>query len=57
MVETVVGLGIAGHRDGPARTALLNHPRDVAVDAKGVVVFTDYSNAAVRKVGGVPGAA
>ncbi|WP_456340769.1 NHL domain-containing protein [Streptomyces griseus] len=51
-VSTVAGTGTAGYGgdSGPAGTARLNSPRDVAVDAEGSVYIADAENHRVRKV-------
>lgn len=50
-ISTVAGAG-AGYRgdDGPAASALLNCPREVAVDAAGNVYLTDAANHRVRVI-------
>mgnify|MGYP002816708838 CR=1 FL=1 len=47
-IETVVGDGIAGFRDGPAHEARLNSPKHLAVDRSGRVFIADDQNAAIR---------
>jgi uncharacterized protein (TIGR03437 family) len=46
------GAGDAGD-GGPSNEALLSYPRDVAVDSKGIVYFSDQDNNRVRQL--VPG--
>ena len=50
-VGTAVGTGLFafGHRDGPARDALLQHPLGVAVLPDGSVAVCDTYNGAVRR--------
>ncbi|MFB8028663.1 MULTISPECIES: RICIN domain-containing protein [unclassified Streptomyces] len=50
-VNTVAGGG-AGYRgdNGPATSALLNCPREVAVDSKGALYITDAANHRVRMI-------
>lgn len=50
MVSTLAGNGTAGFVDGNAATARLSYPNGLAVDAQGVVYFTEYGNHSVRKV-------
>ncbi|WP_432127996.1 RICIN domain-containing protein [Streptomyces sp. bgisy082] len=51
-VSTVAGTGVAGARgdNGPAVSAQLNCPREVAVDGAGNLYITDSANNRVRKV-------
>ena len=51
-VTTVAGTGVEGSTGdgGPARAALLNHPRGVAVDGRGDVFIADSMNHRVRMV-------
>ncbi|WP_030220130.1 NHL domain-containing protein [Streptomyces bikiniensis] len=51
-VSTVAGTGVAGYRgdNGPALSAQLNCPREVAVDGAGNLYITDSANHRVRKV-------
>jgi hypothetical protein len=51
-IVTVAGDGIAGYSGdgGPARSAELNDPRDVAVDAQGDVFIADLNNNVIRDV-------
>ncbi|KUL55364.1 hypothetical protein ADL22_00230 [Streptomyces sp. NRRL F-4489] len=51
-VSTVAGNGSAGPRgdNGPAASAQLNYPREVAVDSEGAVYIADDQNHRVRKV-------
>ncbi|UFU06240.1 NHL domain-containing thioredoxin family protein [Ruania halotolerans] len=50
-VSTAVGEGLFefGHRDGPAGTALLQHPLDVCVLGDGSIAVADTYNGAVRR--------
>lgn len=50
-ISTIAGAG-AGYRgdNGPAVSALLNCPREVAVDSAGTVYVTDAANHRVRKI-------
>jgi len=50
-VSTAVGAGLFdfGHRDGPADTALLQHPLGVAVLSDGSIAIADTYNGAVRR--------
>jgi sugar lactone lactonase YvrE len=52
-ISTVAGTGVAGFEgdDGPAVSAQLNHPREVAVDSAGNLYIADADNHRVRKVG------
>lgn len=52
IIETVVGTGTAGYSGdtGPAIAAQLNEPMDVAFDAAGNLLITEYSNHTVRRV-------
>ena len=51
-ISTVAGTGVAGFGgdDGPALSAQLNCPREVAVDSAGAVYVTDAGNHRVRKI-------
>ena len=51
-ISTVAGTGVAGYRgdNGPAVSAQLNCPREVAVDSAGAVYVVDAGNHRVRKV-------
>jgi sugar lactone lactonase YvrE len=51
-ITTVAGGGVAGQLGdgGPAKSAWLQKPNDVAVDASGNVYIADYFNSLVRKV-------
>ena len=53
IITTIAGTGDPGFSgdEGPATQALLNIPRDVAVDSKGNIYIADYSNQRVRRVG------
>lgn len=54
-VGTAVGTGLFdfGHRDGPARDALLQHPLGVTVLPDGSVAVSDTYNGALRRYDGV----
>lgn len=49
-VETAIGSGLFdfGHKDGPARGALLQHPQGLSLDQRGNVLIADTFNGAVR---------
>lgn len=47
-VTTVAGNGTAGFQDGPATTAMLNGPRQIAFDPNGNIVIADQNNDAIR---------
>ncbi|MFI1577534.1 RICIN domain-containing protein [Embleya sp. NPDC020630] len=51
-ISTVAGTGVAGFKgdNGPAVSAQLNSPREVAVDRVGAVYITDAGNHRVRKI-------
>jgi sugar lactone lactonase YvrE len=50
-IDTIAGGGAAGLGDGgPAASAQLNSPRDVAVDSQGNVLAADTSNQRIRKI-------
>ncbi|MFE7296262.1 RICIN domain-containing protein [Streptomyces sp. NPDC057579] len=51
-ISTVAGIGSAGYRgdNGPALSAQLNGPREVAVDSAGAVYITDAGNHRIRKI-------
>lgn len=51
-ISTVAGTGAAGYRgdNGPAVSAQLNCPREVAVDSAGALYVTDAANHRVRKI-------
>ncbi|MFI7104425.1 RICIN domain-containing protein [Streptomyces sp. NPDC050161] len=51
-ISTVAGTGAAGNRgdNGPAVSAQLNCPREVAVDGEGALYIVDANNHRVRKV-------
>ena len=52
IIGTVAGSGQGGFAgdNGPATSALLNDPRDVAVDSAGNIFIADTSNHRIRKV-------
>ena len=54
IITTVAGTGVSGFSGdgGLATTALLNQPRDVAVDVDGTIYIADTGNNCVRKVDG-----
>lgn len=45
-----IPLATGGYNDGPARSAVFNHPTYTAVDSKGTVYISDTDNNVVRKV-------
>ena len=47
-IRTVAGTGERGAADGPARSAQLNSPKHLAIDAKGNVIIADDVNAKIR---------
>eukprot|EP00397_Hematodinium_sp_SG-2012_P035620 GEMP01038336.1.p1 GENE.GEMP01038336.1~~GEMP01038336.1.p1 ORF type:complete len:442 (+),score=107.15 GEMP01038336.1:363-1688(+) len=49
-VSTLAGNGKEGWRDGDARHAEFNFPRDVAVDAHGRVIVADWGNHCIRRI-------
>ncbi|MEU9982143.1 RICIN domain-containing protein [Streptomyces sp. NPDC050856] len=51
-ISTIAGTGTAGYRgdNGPAASAQLNWPRDVAVEDTGTVYVVDASNHRIRKI-------
>jgi len=51
-ITTVAGTGVAGYSgdNGPAASAKLNKPSDVAVDTAGNLYIADYENYRIRKV-------
>ncbi len=52
VISTIAGVGVPGQGGdfGPALSAFLASPRDVAVDATGNVYFSDQDNDAVRRL-------
>ncbi|MGE0041478.1 MAG: hypothetical protein AB7H88_10160 [Vicinamibacterales bacterium] len=50
VVTTLAGGGGPGTTDGTGRTARLDEPRGVAVDAGGTVYVADYDNHLIRKI-------
>jgi sugar lactone lactonase YvrE len=52
VITTVAGNGTAGYSgdNGPATSAELSQPQDVAVDASGNIYFADANNHLIRKV-------
>ncbi len=52
IIVTIAGTGQPGDEgtNGPAKAALLNSPRDIAVDAEGNVYFSDQDNNRVRRL-------
>jgi uncharacterized protein (TIGR03437 family) len=52
-VSTIAGGNSKGYAGdgGPASGALLNYPRDIAVDAAGNIYVNDYYNDRIRKIG------
>ena len=52
VVTRVAGTpGVAGMRDGPGRSALLNTPDGIVSDGLGNLYFTEYGNHTVRRLG------
>ena len=49
-VTTVAGSGVAGLADGPALTAQLNGPANLAFDADGNLLIADEGNNAIRRL-------
>ncbi len=51
-ITTIAGTGVGGFSGdrGPARSAWLNYPRGVAVDAQGDVLIADSQNNRVRRI-------
>jgi sugar lactone lactonase YvrE len=49
-VTTVAGNGVAGLADGPALTAQLNNPVNLAFDAAGNLLIADEDNNAIRRL-------
>lgn len=51
-IDTIAGNGTTGCNGdgGPATSALLSTPYDVAVDVIGNVYIADYGNSVIRKV-------
>jgi len=49
-VSTLAGSGTAGYKDGPASTAQLWDPYDVALDSKGRVYVADRKNHLIRLI-------
>ncbi|MFF1724315.1 NHL domain-containing protein [Streptomyces sviceus] len=51
-ISTVAGTGVAGFSgdNGPAVSAQLNYPREIAVDSAGAVYIADTNNHRVRKI-------
>ncbi len=53
VIRTIAGDGQPGFAgdDGPASRARLSQPSDIAIDAEGGIVFADYGNRRVRRIG------
>jgi len=49
-VSTIAGDGTPAHRDGPARQALFNKPRGLALDHSGNIYVADFENNCIRKI-------
>ncbi len=51
-ITTIVGNGTAGYSGdgGPATSAALNNPYNVAIDGLGNLYIADYGNSAIRKI-------
>lgn len=50
-VTTIAGTGVGVVGDGPAATATLNYPSDIAFDASGRLYFVDASGGTLRTLG------
>lgn len=52
IVNTIAGTGVAGYsgEGGPATTAQINFPVDVAAAPDGSVYFADFDNSCIRKI-------
>ena len=52
MISTIAGTGVAGYGGdgGPATSAMLSSPNDVALDTAGNVYVTEFNNQRVRKI-------
>lgn len=50
VVTTIAGQSTAGYANGVGSSALLNSPLNVAVDKRGNVYFTEYTNGVIRLV-------
>jgi sugar lactone lactonase YvrE len=52
IITTVAGTGICGYSGdgGPAKSAELNDPMGLAFDAKGNLLFAEYSGSRIRKI-------
>jgi uncharacterized protein (TIGR03437 family) len=55
IIETIAGTGVGGYSGdgGPAVSATLNEPGDVAVDSAGNLYVADFFNNRVREVAGI----
>ncbi|MGE3726385.1 MAG: hypothetical protein AB7I41_12585 [Candidatus Sericytochromatia bacterium] len=47
-IKTVLGTGVKGYKDGPAKEAQLSYSYDAAFDSKGNLWFLDYKNGVLR---------
>ncbi len=52
VMTTIAGTGIAGYNGdgGPATTANISFPTEVAIDSKGNILFSDSGNNRIRKI-------
>jgi len=50
VITTAVGSGDYGYADGPAATAVLRQPADMAFDSNGNMLIADWGNHRIRKV-------
>ena len=50
VVSTIAGTGDAGHRDGHATHAMLDHPESIALDVHGNLFVADWGNHRIRKI-------
>ncbi len=52
IITTIAGTGVSSYSgdNGPATSATINYPQDVAVDSSGNVYIADTTNQRIRKV-------